>query len=489
MLDYKIEFDNDNEAVATKFCSIVSKIKNVKQCEKLPNLSNIVPHGYLVLLIIFIAHPCRADFLDYRNVVTDSISYSASLRVKMQDVLISDAEYRSNFAGLYPEFNISGRSEKYENLDHRNNSGINYIGNEVVGGNQNTWRSSLYLSGQYYISHWYKKRYEAKYYEKLRDSSIHECETEEKKMFREVTDIFRSIAEGKIKLKYADEILTRLNEISRLKREAFAIGQFAYEDVLKAETDALNMEKDITSIRKDLKENFEKLSNYTGKSYSEDMEIITLPQNGQSSIDDETRVIAETPEYKARQKELEAIRFKEKSTGNNYLPDISLYGRYDFYNSSPTSLDQALSDVRPTDYSVGVLISLPLFDGGVRKWERQKTLYELKKSNESVRLAFNEKNKDIKTLQAGYIELSKSYGHYKKLNEQYEKIMEISKKAYLLGERSKLDTIELEKDALGVERDLKVVEHTIAVYEKQLSLELNFNEFAGDYGGNRACKH
>lgn len=152
-------------------------------------------------------------------------------------------------------------------------------------------------------------------------------------------------------------------------------------------------------------------------------------------------------------------------------------------------MGESFNDVRPTDYSVGILISLPLFDGGARKWQREKTLHEIKKSEESVRLVFSEKNKNIKTLQTGYVELSKSYAHYKKLNEQYEKIMEISKKAQLLGDRSKLDITELEKDALIVERDFKIVEHTIAVYEKQLSLELNFNEFVGDYGGDRTCKY
>jgi outer membrane protein TolC len=455
----------------------------------LPERSSIVPHIFLVLLLTFTAHPCRADFLDYREIVTDSINYSAALRVKRQDVYISEAQYKSNFAGLYPEINIGGRSERYENLDHRNSTGINTIGNEVVGGSQSSWRSSLSLSGQYYISHWYKKRFEAKYYEKLKDSSIHECEMEEKKMIREVTDIFRSIAEGKIKLKYANKVLARLNEISRLKKESSAIGQFSYEDVLKAQADALNTQRDIIGINKDIRENLENLSNYTGKSYSVDMEIITLPLNSPSSITDETRVIAQTPEYKARHKELEAVRFKEKSTGNNFLPDISIYCRYDLYNSSPNGMDDAFKDVRPTDYSVGLYISLPLFDGGARSWEREKTLHELKKAQENTRLVFNEKNKDIKTLQAGYAELSKSHAQYKKLNEQYEKIMEINKKSQSLGERSRLDIIELEKDALSVERDLKIVEHTMAVYEKQLSLELNFNEFVGDYGGNRTCKH
>ncbi len=141
---------------------------------------------------------------------------------------------------------------------------------------------------------------------------------------------------------------------------------------LKAESDVLNMEKDITGIKRDLKESFEKLSNYTGKSYSEDLEIITLTLNNQSSITDETRVIVGTPRYKARRKELEAIRFKEKSVDNNFLPDISIYARYDFYDSSPNSMDAALRDVRPTDYSVGILLTLPVFDGGVRKWDRKK---------------------------------------------------------------------------------------------------------------------
>jgi len=465
------------------------KNKIWKKCDKLPERNSIVPHIFLLLSIIFAAYPCFAGFLDYREIITDSINYSASLRLKKQDVYISEAQYKSNFAELYPVINLGGRSERYENLDHRNDTGINTIGNEVIGGNQSAWKASLSVTGQYYLSHWYKKRFEARYYEKILDSSTHECEMEEKKIIREVTDIFRSIAEGKIKLKYTNEILTRLKEIYKLKKEAFARGQFSHEDVLKAEADVLSTQKDIISLNKELRENFENLNNYTGKSYSTDMEISALPFNGQISVADEKRIIAQTPEYKARMKELEAFRFKEKFTGNNFLPDISIYGRYDLYNSSQNSIDDSFHDVRPADYSVGFYINLPLFDGGARKWEREKTLHELKKAEENARLVFNEKNKDIKTLRIGYIELSKSYVNYKNLNGQYKKIIDINKKSKLMGEKSNLDIIELEKDALAVERDLKIVENSMAVYEKQFLLELNFNEFVGNYGGNGTCKH
>lgn len=459
------------------------------QCDRLSKFSSIVTRVYFILLIVFAASPCRADSLDYRNVITDSIGYSAALRVKHEDVYISNAQYRGNFAGLFPEIRLGGRAERYENIDDHNNTDVNMIGNEVIGGSQSAWKSSVSVSGQYYVSHWYKKIFEAGYYEKLRDTSMHECETELKKTIREVTDIFRSLAEGKIKLNYAGEILTRLNKISKMKKDASASGQFSYEEVLKAQTDVLNMEKEITGISKDLREGFEKLSSYTGKSYSAEREIIPLPLSSKLPIPDESRVIAQTPEYKARQKETEALRLKDKSVGNNFLPDISVYGRYDLYSSSPESMDDSLGDIRPTDYSVGVYISLPLFDGGIRRWEREKTFHELKKSEEYARLVFNEKNKEIKTLQIGYAELSKSYTHYKHIHEQYEKIMEINRKSLNLGEKSNLDILELEKDSLLAERDMKIIENSLAVYEKQLSLELNFNEFAGAYGGNGACKY
>jgi len=304
-----------------------------------------------------------------------------------------------------------------------------------------------------------------------------------------VTDIFRSIAEGQIKLKYANEIMLRLNKISKLKAEASANGQFSYEDVLKAQTDVLNMEKDITNIHKEISENFEKLSNCTGRSYSADTEIVTLTLNDQLPVSFATNTITQTPEYQARYNEIEAFKSKDKSVGNNFLPDISLYGRYDLYNSSPDSMTDSFSDVRPTDYSVGVYIKFPLFDGGVRKWEREKTLHELKKAEENARLVFNKKNKEIKTLQIGYAEITKSYSHYKKIYEQYEKILELNKKSQALGERSNIDIIELEKDAVLAERDLKIIEHARAVYEKQLLLELNFKKFAGDYGGNGTCQY
>jgi outer membrane protein TolC len=132
---------------------------------------------------------------------------------------------------------------------------------------------------------------------------------------------------------------------------------------------------------------------------------------------------------------------------------------------------------------------LPIFDGGVKKWEWQKSRLEIRKQEENVRATFEERNKTIRTLQGGYDNLTKSYKHNKKLRDQYEKMLDIGSKAHILGERSNLDMLELKKDTLTVEQDLKVAEHSLATYEKQLAIEIDYTKFVSDYDGNWACRY
>jgi outer membrane protein TolC len=443
----------------------------------------------IVFLICFIRSNSYAEVLVYGDAVNDSIRYSANLQMKIEDIHISHAQYRENFAGLFPTINIAARAERYENIDRHSSSTYDAIGNEIVGGYDSAWRTSTYIMGQYYLSHWYKKIFEVSYYKKMRDSSVHQCEAETKKIIRDVTEIFGSLSEGKIKLQYAAEILKRLQEILRIKREAFALGQYSYEDVLKAEADAAGMEKEIAKIKKEISEISLNLSGYTGSRYIENTEVEYLVPTGKLPLTEEKAAIVAMPEYKIRQKEMEAIRSKEKAATFGLLPDISIYGRYDLYNSSPDNLDRAFNDIRPVSYSVGLLISRPIFDGGAKFWARKRANYEIRRQEENLRATYEEKNKAIGTLQAGHEALSKQYTHYMRINEQYGKMLEISKKAYDLGERSKIDILELEKDALTMERDLKITEQSIAIYEKQFALEADLNKYLRDYNGNWACKH
>jgi outer membrane protein TolC len=93
----------------------------------------------------------------------------------------------------------------------------------------------------------------------------------------------------------------------------------------------------------------------------------------------------------ARMKELEANKLKAKAADNNFWPDISLYGRYDYYGSNTNSMDSTFSDIRETSYAAGILINIPLFDGGVRMWERKRNMHEVRRHEENVKAVIEEK--------------------------------------------------------------------------------------------------
>lgn len=448
-----------------------------------------IRYSHIMLVLIFATVTLsRAEMLTYRDAVKNTLNNSARIRVKIEEINISDAVYRQSVAGLYPEITANSRFEKYENLDKRDDQAIKTVSSEVIGGEANAWRSSIYLWGQYYISHWYKKRFEAAYYEKLKDASYYECDIETKKLLRELIDAYGAAVEGKIKISYAAETLKLLQGILNLKKNAFAGGQAAYEDVLKVEAEIADTERQLSSLKKEFNENLERLRSYMGMDCSDDVELELL-SDGKMQITAFPKIAEDTPEYKARMMELEALNLKEKAAANNYLPDVSVYGRYDYYGSNPDSLYSSVRDIRETAYSAGILITLPVFDGGVRKWERKKSDFELRRQKESVMAVMEEKGRDIKTLYAGYSELLKSLEHYRKLHDRYSKILDITKKATVFGERSLMDIMEMEKDALAVSRDMKTAEHAIAVYEKRLALETDYKHFISEYYGDWAYKY
>jgi len=441
-----------------------------------------------VFCIVMAGTLADAELITYRGVIEDAVHSSAALKVKEQDVKIAHAAYRQVFAGLYPELTLTGRLERYENID-KDTRDIQSVNSEVVGG-QSSWRSLAYLSGQYDISSWYKKRYEASYYQKLRDAAVFDCTTESKKLARDMTDLFGRLAEGKVRLRYGGEIIKALQDLVDLRNQSLAGGEASREEVIKAESDLESAEREQATLMKELRENLEALNSYTAKSYAATDEIESLTVETDHEVaEPAAHQIEETPELKARRKELEALQLKAKSTFNNYLPDVSMYGRYDYYGSDTDSMDNALREIRESGYNAGILISLPLFDGGARKWERVKTGEEIKKQEESIRAAIEERKREWRTSYAGYTELSRALTHYRKLAEQYEKLRVISGKASALGQRNRADLLEMERDYLQIVRDLKVTETTLGVYQKRLAIESDYGSFMREFYGNGSCQY
>ncbi len=441
-----------------------------------------------LLLIFFVllgSMPAFAETITYSGIIRDALDNSAKVKTRIEEIRIADASYRELKGELFPQISANARFEKYRNLIDGQNITVS---GDVVTGQNTAWNSVAYLSGQYSLSSWYRKRYDVGYNEKLREVRFFDCQSEEKKLIRELNQLYSALAEGKSKLDWSEKILRKLQEILALKRTACEHGEIALEKVIRSEADVAAREKEISSLKKEFEENLGRLAGYTGKPYAYNPAVEMISSRG-ADFPETREVVENTPEYKSGKKELEAVQLKKKGVSYNFLPDISLYGRYDVYGSNPDNLDSSWRAMRPSDYVVGMQISLPLFDGGTRKWARERQSAEVRRQEQDMKSVSEERNREIKSLNAGYRELLKAQSHYRNLVEQYGKMLAIAQKAQALGETSRIDIALMEKDCMEVERDLEVSGLSLAAYERRLMLETNYENFIREFNGNRTCKY
>lgn len=424
--------------------------------------------------------------LSYEDAVGEALRHSARLKVKNEEIHINEASWRQSLSSLYPTIALNGRLERFGNL--AGPTGIGTINGQVVGGLQDEWRSSVFVLGEYTLSNWFKKRYESHYYERLTEASIHDSEAEKKKVVLEVTDLYGSLAEGAIRLRYLGQMIDRMKEAVSLRTAAHKEGEISHEDLLRAEVQVVDLEKERTEAARQFKENLTRLTLYTGIEYEEDVMVQSLGAAAEVSERPEPERVEQTPEYRAKRKEVEAQQEKGRAARNNLLPDVGVYGRYDFYGRNPEVYD-SMKEMDKNSWNAGVYISIPLFDGGLRKWERERAAREIRRQEEALRALRQEKGRDSAGLFVKLRELDRTIAQYRRLLVRYEKLLAIASGAAALGGRSRAELLESGKEALAIERDMEVYVNQRAVAVRKYRLETDFASAMGDLDGNGTDRH
>ena len=424
--------------------------------------------------------------LSYEGAVGEALRHSSRLKVKQEEIRINEASWRQSLSSLYPTVALNGRLERFANL--AGPTGIGTINGQVVGGLQDEWRSSVFVLGEYTLSNWFKKRHESHYYERLTEASIHDSEAEKKKIVLEVTELYGSLAEGAIRLRYLDRMIDRMMEAVSLRAAANREGEISGEDLIRAEIALVDLEKERTEAARQFKENLARLTLYTGVEYEEDVMVMGLGAAAEISERPGPERIEQTPEYRAKRKEVEAQQEKGRAARNNLLPDVGVYGRYDFYGRNPALYD-SMKELDRNSWNAGVYISLPIFDGGLRKWERERAAREIRRHEEALKALRQEKGRDSAALYVRLRELDRTIAQYRQLLARYEKLLAIASGAAALGGRSRAEILKSGKEALAIERDMEVYVNQKAVAVRKYRLETDFAGAMGEWDGNGTDRH
>ncbi len=137
------------------------------------------------------------------------------------------------------------------------------------------------------------------------------------------------------------------------------------------------IERKLSELRSIAVESINWIGFYTGENYSlEDIEVVEFkkPNFNPLEFSDYTKtIIWQIHEKELKKKELE-LQIAKKA----YLPKVNAYSRYYLYGSDHSSYRDTMSDVSPSNWTVGGNVLMPVFDGFKTSANVQKASLALK---------------------------------------------------------------------------------------------------------------
>ena len=202
----------------------------------------------------------------------------------------------------------------------------------------------------------------------------------EQEIMIKVIDVYSRIVMKKLQLGIEEEIIGVMEGELEMKRRLAKAGEIGRGEVREVEIRIDRERGKRTEIARELRTGLLELSYYTGEEYGasgEEIEGIEGEESGELEVDEkdaEGSIEGKMYLNRIKQKEME-IRVLRRS---NY-PRIEAYGRYYMYGMDVNNYGGSLGDIRPTNYTIGGSISMPIFDGNRNRYAIRKAEMEKKK--------------------------------------------------------------------------------------------------------------
>ncbi len=203
------------------------------------------------------------------------------------------------------------------------------------------------------------------------DSSILDLDREKQVILSDVISAYLNILKAQEMIAIAEESKDRLVEHLKVTKRRFEVGYIAKNDVLRAEMELANAESELIHTQMNLALTHENLQSLL---LMEEESFAALPLTLNWKEEDDVKKLLNIA-YENRPDYLKVIKNKslaEKGitlAKKEFLPDISLFGRY------IKKGENFFPDDRET--IIGGRINLPIFEGGIRAVKLRRARYDL----------------------------------------------------------------------------------------------------------------
>jgi len=339
-----------------------------------------------LLFLLFLEIIARSHNFSFEQFKEAASLYSNRLKLRTIDTSIEEAKLRSVYSSLYPQLSLGYNGEYNQNIDKADSGTLSVGGTTINSSVQN--KDSLALSLNYELYHFGTTLKQIEMSKKEIASKKLEVCNEENKLYKELLDHYADAQKAQSEHKFKTVMHALRKKLYGYKQRLYSAGKESRVSVGDEAIRLIDLERDIERSLMSYEEN---LLFLTKLSHIElDLKHTQLlPLNRQSEKiyigNFEDNVQARQYQEKIAQKNAE-ISLNNRSQ----LPVISFYSNYYLYGSDPHNAYDALNDIRPNSWNMGLNIRWNLFEGFKYNSESARLHFELDRIHEEYKLAKRE---------------------------------------------------------------------------------------------------
>jgi outer membrane protein TolC len=248
--------------------------------------------------------------------------------------------------------------------------------------------------------------------------------------------ILKSVAEQNLKV-----LNDHLKDVKLFKSSGMATNY----DVLRVEVQVSNAETDLLNAQDNIVISEQNLLELLGKNSG------TIEVNGELPVLDDKLLnsLAENNvqtrlDIQALKNRIEALSYTDKAQNSYFIPRLSLFGQYQYYNNLNTSLTD--TDMYRSAYQVGLQFTWNIFDAGTSFSRSRQTTEQFVQAEKSYRITELRAQKDLEIWKRKF---NYSINLYKARNNDIAKSKEsvrLAREGRRVGARTNTELLDAESD-------------------------------------------
>lgn len=351
--------------------------------------------------------------IEFNDICSKAIEHSYDLQIADFNILISKQDIRGARSEYFPKLMLNAGTEYTKNYRDNRDTTVMTIGESFINP-YTRFQSIMGVTLSYNLFDFGVRRGNLNIAKE--DVSLKELEQAQKlqDLNLNIIDTYTKILVLQKQIEINREILKLQSENCTNKQRLFEAGEISKTELNDANVKVQSIEKRINELYSMLSDSLGWLSFYTGEDY--DINALKVGEikrhdGNLTEFSDYTKTII----WRMKDKELKKKELEIKVAKRQNYPKINTYGRYYIYGSDPTSYNDSLGDIRPSNFTVGASVNMLAFDGMKNRANIQRKILEYKQLQVERDKAIAEFTMKLATMRGNLLYLDKQVENNKNI--------------------------------------------------------------------------